>query len=109
MHGGSSAKHSNGTGQSSDLSMVRTKLHKEEPNRKSMGHFFWDTEKAFDKTWYLGLLYKLSELKFSISLIKLISSFLSQRKFRVLVKGELSTPRDIQAGVSQGSVLSPTL
>jgi hypothetical protein len=36
---------------------------------------FLDIEKAFDTTWHLGLLYKLSELKFSIGLIKLISSF----------------------------------
>jgi retron-type reverse transcriptase len=70
---------------------------------------FWDIKKAFDKTWHLGLLYKLSELKFSTSLIKLINSFLSQRKFRVSVEGELSSPRNIQAGVPQGTVLSPTL
>jgi hypothetical protein len=38
--------------------------------------------KAFDTTWHLGLLYNLLELKFSIGLIKLVSSFLSQRKFR---------------------------
>jgi hypothetical protein len=57
-----------------------------------------DIENAFDKTWHLGLLYKLSELKFSVSLIKLIGCFLSQRKFRVSVEGEISTPRDIQAG-----------
>jgi hypothetical protein len=55
------------------------------------------------------LLYKLWELKFSVSLIKLICSFCSKRKFRVPVEGEMSTPRDIQAGVPQGSVLSPTL
>jgi hypothetical protein len=53
--------------------------------------------------------HKLSELKFSISLIKLVSSFLSQRKFRVSFKSEMSTPRDIQARVLQGSILSPTL
>jgi hypothetical protein len=35
--------------------------------------------------------------------------FFSQRKFRILVEGEISTPRDTQAGVQQGSVLSPTL
>jgi hypothetical protein len=34
---------------------------------------FLDIEKAFDKTWHLGLLYKLSELKFPVNLIKLIS------------------------------------
>jgi hypothetical protein len=64
-------------------------------------------EKAFDKTWHLGLLYKLSELKFSTSLIKIINSFLSQRNVRVSVEGEMFTARDIQAGVPQGSVLSP--
>jgi hypothetical protein len=64
---------------------------------------------AFDTTWHPGLLYNLSNLKFSASLIKLISLFLSQRKFRVSVEGEISTPRYMQAGVPQGSVLSPTL
>jgi hypothetical protein len=39
---------------------------------------FLDIKKAFDKTWYPGLLYKLYKLKFSTNLIKLISSFLSQ-------------------------------
>jgi hypothetical protein len=63
-------------------------------NNMSTASVFSDNEKAFDKTWYLGLLYKLSELKFSIRLIKLFSSFLSHRKFRVSVEGELSTPRD---------------
>jgi hypothetical protein len=70
---------------------------------------FLDIEEAFDTTWHLGLLYKLSELKVLISLIKLISSFLSQRKFRVLVESEMSTPRDIKAWVPKGSVLSSTL
>jgi hypothetical protein len=78
-------------------------------NKLSTAAVFLDIEKAFDATWYPGLLYKLSELEFSTSLIKLISSFLSQRKFRVSVEGEMSTPSEIQAGVPQGSVLSPTL
>jgi hypothetical protein len=43
----------------------------------SMAAVFLDIEEAFDSTWYLGVLYKLPELKFLISLIKLIS-FLSQ-------------------------------
>jgi hypothetical protein len=80
-------------------------------NNMSMAAVFLNIGKPFDTIWHLGLLYKLSELTFSISLIKLISSFLSQRKFRVSVGGEISTPRDIelQAGVPQGSVLSPTM
>jgi hypothetical protein len=70
---------------------------------------FLDTEEAFDTTWHIGLLYKLCTLQFWINLIKLNSSFLSQRKFRVSVEGEMSTPRDIQAGVPQVSVLFLTL
>jgi hypothetical protein len=57
-------------------------------------------------TW---LALQLSKLKFSISLIKLIGSFLSQRKFRVSIEGEMSTPRYMQAGVPKGFVLSHTL
>jgi hypothetical protein len=66
-------------------------------------------EKAFDTTWNPGLLYKFSKLEFSSGIIKLISSFLSNRKFRFSVEGEMSAPREIQAGAPQGSVLSPTL
>jgi hypothetical protein len=43
---------------------------------------FLDIEKAFDTTWHPGLLYKLSKMEFSTSLIKLIGSFLSKRKFK---------------------------
>jgi len=58
---------------------------------------FLDFEKAFDTTWYPGL-YELLKLKFSFSTVKLISSFLSNRKSPVSVEGQLSTPREIQAG-----------
>jgi hypothetical protein len=66
---------------------------------------FLDIEKTFETSWQPGLLYKLSKLQFSISLIKLIGSFLSQRKFRVSVEGEMSTPRYMQARRPQDSIL----
>jgi hypothetical protein len=78
-------------------------------NNMTTAAVFLDIENAFDKIWHIGLLYKLSELTFLTSLITLINSFLSQRKFRVSIEDELSSPRNIQAGVPQGSVLSPTL
>jgi retron-type reverse transcriptase len=78
-------------------------------NKISTAAVFLDIKKAFDVTWHPGLTYKLSKLRFSTSLIKLISSFLSQRKFRASVEGEMSTPREMKAGVPQRSVLSPTL
>jgi hypothetical protein len=78
-------------------------------NNISTAAVFLDIEKTFDTTWHVVLLYNLHPLQFSINLVKLIISFFSQRKFRVSVEHELSTPRDIQAGVPQGSLLSPTL
>jgi hypothetical protein len=70
---------------------------------------FLDIEKAFDTTWHFGLLYKLLELQFLIILIKLISTFLSQRKFRFSVESEMFMPMDIKAGVPQGLFVVPTL
>jgi hypothetical protein len=70
---------------------------------------FLDIEKAFDTTWHYGLPYKLSKLEFSTSFIKLSSYFLSQRKISVSVEGEMSTPREMRAGMPQDSGLSPTL
>jgi hypothetical protein len=76
-------------------------------NNMCMAVIFLHIEKAFDTTWHLGVLYKLLEFKFLISLINIISPFLSLIKFRILVEGEMSAPRDIKAGVPQGSILSP--
>jgi hypothetical protein len=75
----------------------------------SVAAVFLDIEKAFATTWDTGLLYKLSKLHFYSSLIKLISSFLCSRKFRVTVHTEISTHLEIQARVPQGSILNPTL
>jgi hypothetical protein len=68
-------------------------------NNNSMTAVFLDIEKAFDTTWQPGLLYKLSKFEFSASLIKLISSFLSQRIFGISVEDEKSTSKEIQGGV----------
>jgi hypothetical protein len=70
---------------------------------------FLDIEKAFDATWHYGVLYKLSEVGFSTSLIKLIASFLADEEFKILVEGEFSKLRKIEADVLQDSVLGPIL
>jgi hypothetical protein len=57
--------------------------------------------KKTDTTWHHGLLYKLSKLEFPTSAIKLISSFLTERKFRVSVEDEMSIPRHMKAGMPQ--------
>lgn len=68
-----------------------------------------DIEKAFDKVWIEGLTYKLIKLKFPKFLIKTIYSYLNNRKFIVRVGNETSAPKNIKAGIVQGSVLGPRL
>jgi hypothetical protein len=74
-----------------------------------MAAVFFVIEKDVDTTGQPNVLYNLSKLEFSANLIKLSSSFISQRTFRVSGGDEMSTPREIQAGVLQGQVLSSTM
>lgn len=68
-----------------------------------------DVAKAFDRVWHTGLLYKLHERGISPPLIKLIRSYLRNRTFSVSHLRCISQTRRIQAGVPQGSLLSPLL
>jgi hypothetical protein len=70
---------------------------------------FFDICKAFDKVWHNGLIYKLAKANVPDYLINWIQNFLTNRKFCVNVNGEMSELREIEAGVPQGSVLSPLL
>jgi len=68
-----------------------------------------DISKAFDRVWHKALLSKLPSYGFYPSLCTFISSFLSDRSISAIVDGHCSTPKTINSGVPQGSVLSPTL
>ena len=68
-----------------------------------------DISKAFDRIWHKGLLVKLSMFGLHHTLIKWISSFLSDRSIAIRVDGYLSNPHSINSGVPQGSVISPVL
>ncbi|GFU80900.1 RNA-directed DNA polymerase from mobile element jockey [Trichonephila clavipes] len=78
-------------------------------DRKSTGVVFLDIQKAFDRVWHVGLLYKLIKINTPPHLIKLISSFLTNRFFAVKVNNIHSTNRKINAGTPQGSSISPIL
>ena len=68
-----------------------------------------DISKAFDRVWHAGLLHKLKSYGISGQIFSLISSFLSNRRLRVVLDGKSSQEYPVNAGVSQGSVLGPTL
>ena len=68
-----------------------------------------DISKAFDRVWHAGLLHKLKSYRISGPIFSLISSFLSNRRLRVVLDGKSSQEYPVNAGVPQGSILGPTL
>ena len=63
-----------------------------------------DISKTFDRVWHAGLLHKLS-----VEIFGLIFSFLSNRQLKLVLDGKSSQEYPVNAGVSQGSILGPTL
>ncbi|GBP91286.1 RNA-directed DNA polymerase from mobile element jockey [Eumeta japonica] len=70
---------------------------------------FLDIDKAFDRVWHPGLMFKLLNTQIPPALVRTVASFLEGRSFFVAVEDATSDPRPIHAGVSQGSCLSPCL
>ena len=68
-----------------------------------------DISKAFDRVWHKGLLDKLPMFGLHHTLIKWISSFLSDRSVAIRVDGYLSNSHSINSGAPQGSVISSVL
>ena len=68
-----------------------------------------DISKAFDRVWHKGLLANLSIFGLQQTLIKWISSFLSDWSIAIRVAGCLSNPPSINSDVPQDSVISPFL
>lgn len=70
---------------------------------------YTDLAKAFDKINHTTLLDKISRLPISHCLVKLLHSYLVDRKQYVCVYGEKSNCITPQSSVPQGSILSPLL
>lgn len=68
-----------------------------------------DISKAFDRVWHKALLAKLPSFGVTPCLLNWIENFLSNRSIAVRIDGHLSSNHSINAGVPQGSVLSPVL
>ncbi|GFV62662.1 probable RNA-directed DNA polymerase from transposon X-element [Trichonephila clavipes] len=70
---------------------------------------FLDIQKAFDRVWHTGLLFKLINYNIPTPLILLLNSYISNRSFTVKINRTYSQTRSISAGVAQGSILGPVL
>ena len=68
-----------------------------------------DISKAFDRVWHAGLLHKLKSYGISGQIFGLISSFLSNRRLRVVLDGKSSQEYPVNVAVPQESILGPAL
>jgi hypothetical protein len=93
----------------SQLSKVIKNAKRKLKEKSSTGIIMLDVEKAFDRVWHNGLLFKMIELNFPAYIIKLTANFLTNRHFFVEIGNSNSKKYKIPFGVPQGAVLSPTL
>ena len=77
--------------------------------KDSVDVIFLDFQKAFDKVQKKRLLQKLSAYGIEGKVLCWIEDFLSDRRMRIMVRGEYSEWVDVISGVPQGSVLGPIL
>jgi len=70
---------------------------------------FLDISKAFDRAWHAGLLQKLADIGVTGNAWRWCRAFLSDRRLRTTQDGLNSDWFSFNAGVPQGSVLSPFL
>ena len=70
---------------------------------------YLDFQKAFDKVPYERLLFKLKANGIRDGIIDWLEQWLTDRRHRVVVDGEVSNWKSVFNGVPQGSVLGPLL
>ena len=71
--------------------------------------FFITKKTKYVYAWHDGLIFKLSQNGISGDIINILQEFLRNRKQRVVLNGQCSSWADVNAGVSQGSILGPLL
>ena len=70
---------------------------------------FFDFARAFDKVSHPKLIQKLEAYGIDKVLVRLIKTFLTDRKQRVMIGDNYSEWEEVTSSVSQGSVLGPLL
>eukprot|EP00745_Piridium_sociabile_P028023 TRINITY_DN45058_c0_g1_i3.p1 TRINITY_DN45058_c0_g1~~TRINITY_DN45058_c0_g1_i3.p1 ORF type:complete len:184 (-),score=10.55 TRINITY_DN45058_c0_g1_i3:304-855(-) len=89
------------------LVKLTTQIKRQFARRKSILATFFDVRKAYDQVWHKRLLYKLKSVGLCGNMYNYIKSFLTNRSIQARVGVNYSTPRKLDMGIPQGSVIAP--
>ena len=84
-------------------------MKKVKDNKKLAALLLMDVEKAFDAVWHNSQLKKLHDMELPCDILRIISSFLTDRTIQVKIGNTLSEVVKLLAGISEGSIVSPLL
>ena len=91
------------------IMIINEYMKKVKDNKKLAALLLMDVEKAFDAVWHNSLLKKLHDMELPSDILRIISSFLTDRTIQVKIGNTLSDVEQLLAGTPQGSILSPLL
>ena len=91
------------------LMEVVNMINQETANKKLILGIFIDLQKAFDTVSHDILFYKLYNIGIRGNILRLIKSFLFNRKIFTFANGAYSEDSSVLCGLPQGSVISPLL
>ena len=77
--------------------------------KESVAAVFVDLQQAYDHVWRAGLLYKMQKMGIQGNMYNWIKHFLQNRTIATNLNSTLSTKRNLEEGLPQGSALSCTL
>ena len=77
--------------------------------RKSTLATFFDVKKAYDSVWHGRLLLKLKQIGVSGHMFEFIKNFLANRVICTKVNTFYSSPKHVDMGIPQGSIIAPLL
>ena len=98
-----------GRSTATQLLIVYDEISRNVDNRGQVDVVFLDLAKAFDSVPHRLLLHKLKHYGIHGHLLNRITSYLTSRKQRTVIDGQLSDEADVLSGVPQGSILGPLL
>jgi len=98
-----------GRGTSDAVAQLVVKVEKAWSTKRTALALLLDVKGAFDRVDKTQLLRRMTQVGIAGNIVRWVASFLSNRRAMLVIDGRTGETRDIQAGLPQGSPVSPVL